>query len=77
MKPHHTKNDSLGNLTKAVNFERQQRKMHQNRQRKIKKFDNLKSIEKQRLFNKLKGRKRHICFIKEYDKIQIVDNYIN
>jgi hypothetical protein len=80
MQPHHTKDDSLGSLTKAVNFERQQRKRHQDRQSKIKRFEKLTQIEKVKLWRKVipRGRRgQHICFIRENDKVEIIDYLVN
>lgn len=76
MKPHETKNDNLGNLKKGISFVRQQQEFYRSREAKIKKFDNLDLYEKMNLYYKHK-RQKHLCFIRDIDKIEIVDKYLS
>lgn len=61
----------------ALNTVRTERYREKKRQEKLKQFDNLPPNEKQRLFNKYRGKKLHICYIKEWDKLRIVEEYLN
>lgn len=64
---------SLGSALKTARTERYNERK---RQQKIKQFDALPYNEKQRLYNKFKGRKRHLCFITEWNKVEIVNKYL-
>lgn len=67
----------MKDLKSGVNFERQRIQHEKDNNQKIKWFDSLDIWEKQRLFNNYKGRKHHICFIKECNKIEIFNNLHN
>ena len=68
------KNDSLGSLTQAIRFLNSERQRGLNKQSLINKFNNLPLAEKQNLFNKYRGDKRHnVCFITEYDICKIMN----
>lgn len=64
-------------IATALNTVRTQRYYERKRQEKLKQFDNLPPNEKQRLFIEYKGRKLHICHIREWDKLRIIEQYLN
>ena len=75
MTPHRTKDDSLGNLTKAVNFIRAERNRELNREQAIRNFEKLSRADQVNYWRKFIGRGSrgvHICFIRDDDKIQIM-----
>ena len=79
MTPHKTKDDSLGNLTKAVNSLREERARAQSRASKVARFDKLPYFERLKYWRSIIPRGKRgmgICFIREKDKIDIM-NFID
>lgn len=64
-------------LKGAVDFERNQRLMSKKKQDKIKWFDDLDFVDKQRLHNEYKGRKRDLVWITDEDKVAIYNKEHN
>ena len=73
--PHSSKLPTKKNLNSAISEIRSQQVRERKRKSCLKEFDSLPSQERQTKFNKYKGRKISLFYIKEYEKLDIMGYY--
>jgi len=64
----------MKNLKGAVNFERARLKSYKTHDNKVKQFNDLPYLERQKLSNEKKGYRQSLPFLTDWQKVEIINN---